>query len=261
MSGASNHPQHPQRASRGEIVARIRAAVPPWVRRIVTYLIRNIPGRRADWGTLRQLKPLSNCHGWDRGLPVDRHYIEGFLQARGRFVHGDVLEVRSATYTRRFGSDLDRVEVVDIDPHNREATLTVDLCVEGSLPANSFDCVIITQTLHFLPAPRQALKNMWDSLRPGGTILMTVPSLNRADSEAPESDYWRFTPVGLQRLLEETCPTARIEVEGHGNMLVSIATLLGLAVEELDGYELQAEDSDFPVIACGCVHKLACAGV
>jgi SAM-dependent methyltransferase len=191
---------------------------------------------------------------------VDRHYIEDFVQAHARLISGDILEVRSPIYARRFGTNVNRVEVVDIDPANREATLVADLCAEGSLPYNAFDCIVVTQTLQFLSAPGQAVGNMWNSLRPGGALLLTVPVLSRLDSEAPQSDYWRFTPVGLRCLLVEACPTASIEVEGHGNMLVGIATLLGLAVEELEHHELAAEDQAFPIIACGCVRKESAAG-
>ena len=56
----------------------------------------------------------------------------------------------------------------------------------GSLPAERFDCVILTQVLQFL-APEQALRNVWASIAPGGTLLITVPTLGRLDPHHQET--------------------------------------------------------------------------
>jgi hypothetical protein len=39
------------------------------------------------------LQPVSREFGFDRGRPVDRHYIEAFLAERAGDIHGRVLEV------------------------------------------------------------------------------------------------------------------------------------------------------------------------
>jgi len=39
--------------------------------------------KRWDWGDLRRLQPISHEFGYDRGLPVDRYYIERFLEQPG----------------------------------------------------------------------------------------------------------------------------------------------------------------------------------
>src|SRR3954468_17646603 len=102
--------------------------------------LRHIPGRRVRWGTFRRGRPFSDCYGWDRGLPVDRFYIERFLATVRDDIHGDVLEVRDADYTRRFGGErVGRAHVVDIDADNPKATLIADLCECGSLGAGGFD--------------------------------------------------------------------------------------------------------------------------
>jgi hypothetical protein len=52
----------------------------------------------------------------------------------------------------------------------------------GSLPAERFDCVILTQVLQFL-APEQALRSrLWASIAPGGILLITVQALGRLDA-------------------------------------------------------------------------------
>src|SRR5919108_924888 len=144
-------------AKRGlRLITRAREAAKPSAVRIN----RRLPGRRVDWGTLRRTSPYSDHYGYDRGQPVDRYYIERFLEDRRRAIRGEVLEVGDAEYTRRFGSDrVTRSDVVDIDPARRQATLIADLCAPASLPASRFDCVILTQTLQLLADQTTALHN------------------------------------------------------------------------------------------------------
>jgi hypothetical protein len=68
--------------------------------------------------------PLSREFGFDRGAPVDRRYIEGFLTRHAGDVRGRVLEVKDAAYTRRFGGERVEVsDVLDVDANIRVATL------------------------------------------------------------------------------------------------------------------------------------------
>src|SRR2546430_15816546 len=74
------------------------------------WTVRNTPGRRARWGNLRRLEPLSETFGWDRGTPIDRVYIEQFLSSHAADIDGRVLEVKDARYTERFGAGATRSE-------------------------------------------------------------------------------------------------------------------------------------------------------
>jgi peptidoglycan/xylan/chitin deacetylase (PgdA/CDA1 family) len=217
---------------------------------------RNLPGRRPRWGNLRRLRPFSDEFGFDRGTPVDRVYIERFLEAHRACIFGDVLEVQEPGYTRRYGGiRVRREHVVDIDAGNPRATIVADLCAPGSLPAAAYDCAIVTETLQLLADEHAALRNLHHALRPGGTLLLTIPCLSRQDPEAVESDRWRMLPLGLAERLARACPDAEIHVEGHGNLLASIAFLAGLAAEELRPAELDADDAAFPLIACARLTK------
>src|SRR5690606_11879416 len=57
------------------------------------------------FGSLRRVTPVSERFGYDRGQPVDRYYIENFLEHHRADVRGRVLEIGDASYTRRFGGD------------------------------------------------------------------------------------------------------------------------------------------------------------
>jgi hypothetical protein len=48
---------------------------------------------RWDWGDLRRLQPVSREFGYDRGLPIDRYYIERFLEAHRWDIYGRTLEI------------------------------------------------------------------------------------------------------------------------------------------------------------------------
>jgi predicted ATP-grasp superfamily ATP-dependent carboligase len=227
-------------------------------KRGATAVARRLPGRAVDWGTLRRLRPFSSRYGYDRGLPVDRFYIERFLSSHRQAIRGDVLEVKDSSYTNRFGTGrVLQTHVVDVDPGNRRATLVADVCVAGSLPRSAFDCIILTQTLQYLADVDSALHNLWASLRPGGDLLVTAPGVAPLDPQVPEFDLRRLTPSGLEAVLRRSCPEASLLVEGHGNVLVAVAFALGLATEELSTSELAANDPGFPVLVCARATKPA----
>jgi len=161
-------------------------------------LIRNAPGRRVRWGSLRRTRPFSDCYGWDRGLPIDRYYIEGWLARHADDVRGEVMEVRDAAYAVRFGGDrVTRTHVVDIDAANPKATLIADVTQDDALPAEAYDAIIMTQTLHVTEDDDAGFRTLWRSLRPGGTLLFSGPCVGRIDHELTDVDCWRYTPNGL----------------------------------------------------------------
>ena len=124
------------------------------------------------------MTPFSRKWGFDRGTPIDRVYIERFLESHANDVSGSCLEVLNAAYTDRFGgARVSRADVLDIDPANIHATIVADLGEPESLPAHRFDCIIFTQTLHLIPDMHAALVNVWQALRPGGVLLVTVPAM------------------------------------------------------------------------------------
>ena len=73
--------------------------------------------RRYDlprWGNLRRTAPFSHSFGFERGTPVDRHYLHRFLAAHSTSICGDVLEVQTDSYSKRFGCGVRRAETFDI---------------------------------------------------------------------------------------------------------------------------------------------------
>lgn len=191
--------------------------------------------------------PLSDHFGFDRGTPVDRRYIEAFLHERRSLVRGSVLEVQDNTYTMAFGAnDVTDSVVVDIDPANRDADLVADLERLGTLPPNSFDCIILTQVLHLLRHPDRCIVNCFAAMRPGGALLVTAPSVSRISPSYPDADFWRFTPAGLGELFDRHW-SGEVKVEGFGNLRTCIAFLRGEAAEELPVEAIDDRDPRFPL--------------
>src|SRR5215216_119227 len=91
------------------IGGRIRSASTRELLRILTThdilagLRRRAPRRPVRLGSLGRPRPISEQWGYDRGTPVDRWYIERFLQEHRADITGRVLEVKDSGYTDRFG--------------------------------------------------------------------------------------------------------------------------------------------------------------
>jgi SAM-dependent methyltransferase len=206
---------------------------------------------RPAWlGTLRRTTPLSDHWGFDRGLPIDRYFIQRFLAENSRDIRGHVLEIKNNAYTQAFGTAVVSSDVLDIDPANSLATIRADLAAASSVPSTRFDCFILTQTLQFVYDARAAVSHAHRILRHGGVLLATVPSIIRMDRELAHTDYWRFTVPSCRALIAEFFEPERITIRAHGNVLSGIAFLSGMAAEELRADELAAVDPRFPVVIC-----------
>jgi SAM-dependent methyltransferase len=207
-------------------------------------------------GTLRRTRPLSDDFGYDRGTPVDRYYIERFLAQHRSDIRGRVLEVKEPIYTERFGDRVMRSDVLDLDASNPRATFVADLAEADELPADAFDCFILTQTLQYIYRVEAAIRHAHRVLQPGGVLLATVPTVSRvAYPQAVAPDYWRFTAAACSKLFGEAFGPDHVTVRAHGNVLTCIAFLTGMALEELRRTELEVDDPLFPMIVTICAVK------
>ncbi|HEX5734493.1 MAG TPA: glycosyltransferase [Blastocatellia bacterium] len=201
------------------------------------------------FGDLRRLAPFSRVFGYDRGTPVDRYYIEGFLAHNHRDIRGRVLEVGDDTYTRRYGGErVDKIDVLHVTEGSPQATIIADLTKADHIPSESFDCIIFTQTLHLIYDVRAAIKTLHRILKPGGVLLATFPGITQIDRyEWGKSWYWAFTTLAARRLFGEAFSERSLAVETNGNVLAATAFLYGIALEELRKEELDFNDPDYEV--------------
>jgi hypothetical protein len=189
-----------------------------------------------------------------RGRPIDRVYIEGYLERQATDIRGDVLEVLDAVYTFRFGGDrVKRADVLDASPTATAATVRGNLETGAGLPFDAYDCFICTQTLSLVYDVPRALANAHALLRARGVLLVTVPGISQqADPDEEEfPDFWRFTKRSLTRLLADAFGPGQVEVEAHGTLAATASFLYGIPANDVDPALLVPHDPDFEMVVCG----------
>ena len=201
---------------------------------------------RVDVGDLRRLEPISPSYGFDRGRPIDRYYIERFVEERREAIRGRVLEFGEPFYSRLYGDG--QAETLDLDGRE-DATYTCRLEDGADLPSDAFDCVVCTQVLQYVHDLRAAMQTLHRILRPGGTLLLTVPCISGVGcGEAPEVWRWRFAESSVRALLGDVFAPEAIQLAVYGNVLAAAMFLYGLAAEELTAEELDHLDPNYPLV-------------
>lgn len=230
----------------------------PWGGRPLKSLLRKVAGglrmfriplrnRPPEPNRFFNRRPISQNFGFDRGKPIDRYFIEQFLDSKAHFIQGRVLEVKDDGYTRRFGGErVATATIIDIDRNNPRATLICDLNNPDALPREQFDCVVVTQTLQYVLNLRDAFASLAGSLKPGGYMLATFPGITRVDPRELDTWLWSFTEPVVRRLASEVLPDPEVAV--FGNLPTATGFLHGYAVEDLDAELLNGRSRDYPIV-------------
>ena len=194
----------------------------------------------------KKLTPISKKYGMNRGTPVDRHYINNFLEEYKNDIGGTCLEVRDNRYGQQYANRIKKLDILDIDHGNKEANLYGDLRSLDKVPNNVYNCLILTQVLQYIDDLPSTIKECHRILKPGGVLLLTVPAISRLDPKAPE--YWRFTPDGLASLLNTIFGQEKTKISAYGNVLTGLGFWVGQVAEEFSTKKLDYSDPMFPVL-------------
>jgi len=230
-------------------------ALPGWFKRVprrATSLFQHTAWRKTI--ALRQLfrpAPVSRMFGLDRGLPINRHYIERFLSSQELGIQGCVLEIGDDNYTKKFGGGrVTKNEVLHVVEGNPKATIVADLTCADHIPSQTFDCIICTQTLQFIYEVPVATRTLHRILKPGGVLLATFSGISQISRYGMDrwGDYWRFTDASARRLFDDVFGPENVDITVYGNVLVACAYLYGLAAEELRQEELDYYDPEYQVL-------------
>jgi len=204
------------------------------------------------WYVLREkMAPISSRAGTDRGVPVDRHFIEGFLRDHASDIQGTVLDVKDSLYSTRYGGErVRRCDVLDVNRANREANIFSDIRDLKEIADDTYDCFIVTQVLQYIDDVSAAIGACRRILKPGGVLLVTVPTVGKLDGQGDRvaGDFWRFTPDSARYLFEKHFPPENLEIRGWGNLLVATSFLQGMAVDEVPERKRNHYD---PLFTCG----------
>jgi SAM-dependent methyltransferase len=222
-----------------------------WVEVQTQRFTRCSPLGKVDFGDLRRLSPISKIFGLDRGLCIDRYYIEKFLIEFLADIKGEVLEVGDDRYTKKFGgARVARCEVLHVREGQPTATVVTDLSRDHVLGSDRFDCVLCTQVLPFIYDFPAAIQCLYRILKPGGVLLATLAGISQVSRFDMErwGDYWRFTTLSTRRLFDEVFPPENVHVKAYGNVLSSVAFLHGIAADELTENEMNYHDPDYQLL-------------
>lgn len=221
--------------------------------------------QRMRGAVLRLFKPVefgdylnpcaSKLMGGDRGMPIDRYYIEYFLQECANSYRNErdkvILEIAENTYSKRFFPDCARYEILTYDKSQQDdGVIFGDLTDENALPENSVDIFICTQTLNFIYDVKSAVHGLKHVLKKGGVALVTVSGISQnSPYDYPRwGDYWRFTDMSLKRMFEEEFGTDNVIVSTYGNINAAVAFLQGISVADLPSLDMLLErDKMYPV--------------
>ncbi len=237
---------------------------------------KSINSKQRGWGDLRDLQPINKDFGFSTGQPIDRYYIDLFLQQHCDDIRGCVLEIADGNYTKRFGGTRVVQSEILYVTENEKATLVGDLATGHGIPHETFDCIILTQTLPFIYDLKSAVANCHRALKHGGVLLCTVNGISQISRYDMErwGDFWRFTDLSLKQLLMDSFePASRlpkqtskvteqssksteqsseitepISISTFGNVLTATAFLMGLPSQELQLNELNYRDADYQVL-------------
>jgi SAM-dependent methyltransferase len=196
--------------------------------------------------------PVSSNFGWDRGVPVDRYYIERFFRENAALIRGNVLEVGDSSYSRKYADG--KADAISVLRHaaqgGGETAIIGDLMDKTTLPENVFDCFICAQTFQYTFELDKAVAGAHLLLKPGGVLLATVPGISQISRQDSEryGEFWRFTTESVTRLFAPVFGGG-VEVASLGNVLAATAFLQGLAQEDLPDLSLlDVHDPEYPLI-------------
>jgi len=243
----------PHNTLMGIAKAIVPQGVRAWIVRMQKkYRLQTVRAGTVEFGHLRRLKPISPIFGMDRGLPIDRYYIERFLAAHASDIKGRVLELGDPFYINKFGGDkVTQADILHYTDGNEQATIVADLTDAEHIPSNSFDCIIFTQTIQMIYEPKLALHTLHRILKPGGVLLLTsagIAKIGRRLGRDDWGEYWHFTTQSAEAIFKETFPGAGLDISSCGNVFAATCFLHGLASEEISEDELDHRDPDFEVL-------------
>lgn len=225
-----------------------------WVRKQQRiHKLQSVPVGKVDFGGLRRLSPISAIFGQDRDLmTIERYYIEEFLEKNSADVKGRCLEMGDPAYIEKFGGEkVTQTDVLNYVEGNPQATIVADLTDAPHIPDNTFDCIIITQTLQMIFEVDKAIETLYRILKPGGVVLCTSHGMTRVARREGVDDwgeYWHFTTQSKRRLFHTHFPKDHVEVSTVGNVFTCICNLHGLGASEIDPIELATHDPNFEML-------------
>lgn len=231
-----------------------------------------VVSRKEDWVQVRNalcheanserikaldIGPVGKLFGQPRGGSICRYYIDRFLQKHTSEIRGTVLEIGSRMYTEQYGDKVTGSYCLHFEQgfKSEEADFYGDLRNGTGMKQNFYDCIILTQVLNCIEDVRYTPDILIKSLKPGGTLLITVSGISPISR--PDMDRWgyfrNFTDAGVRSMFGTE--NTECFIETYGNFKVACAFLGGMSYKELQEKELSYVDEDFQVVISAVVRR------
>lgn len=221
------------------------------LRKIATHLKGRISSLTTIYQSRKiQTSPVSRQFGRERGQPIDRYYIEKFLNQNRSLIQGNIMEIAESTYSKKFGQEIGQLQILSVEENNPKVTVKADLTDLRSLPTGISNCFIATQTFNFIYDFDQAIQGVYKILKKDGVLLATlggISQISRYDMDR-WGDYWRFTTASAKKAFEKVFGEGNVTVDFHGNCLAAKFFLDGYASHELTKRQLDYKDQDYQLL-------------
>ena len=191
--------------------------------------------------------PSSSRFGLERGKPIDRVFIEKFIERNKKFIRGTVIEIGDDRYMKQYSEYIDDPKIMHV---NGWGGMKGNLATGEGIIEDYADCLICTQTLQHIYDLRSCIHNIYKLLKPGGTALITngcIGELSLYDYHN-WGEYWKFTDMAASKLFSECFDSKNVEVTTYGNVKAAIAFLYGLCAEEVPNETFEYQDEQYPMV-------------
>lgn len=228
--------------------------------------------RKEDWEQVRKIlcheknsvqikalgvRPIGKLFGRPRGGSICRYYIDKFLMNYKSEIRGRVLEIADRTYTSRFMENVEESYCLHFDDAFESEGMDFygDLIDGTGMKKDFYDCIILTQVLNCIKDIRKTPQILIDSLKPNGTLLITVSGISPVSRlDMDRWGYFRnFTDAGILGMFE--AENTECKIETYGNYKVACAFLGGMGYTELSEEDLEYMDEDFQVFVMAVIRR------
>lgn len=103
-------------------------------------------------------------------------------------------------YRRLIERHAERYDGLDVEARHPDVRFVASATQMDGVPDAAYDTVLCSEVLEHVGEPEAAVAEMARVLRPGGTLILSVPFLARLHEEP--HDYYRYTEHGLASILD-----------------------------------------------------------
>lgn len=202
--------------------------------------------------------PVSLQFGTERGTPIDRYYIEEFLNRNRQKIQGTVLEIEDNNYTREFGVEGYKSVVMDVSTVSSDVDFQANLETGEGIKDGIADCFILTQTLMYLYNTDNAADNIHRLLKTNGVALITCSGISQ-NSRRCMDEYgcmFNYNVDAFKKMFSDSERFEILELGSYGNVKTVCAHLAGLCQEDLTEHDFDINDRYYPLVVYVAVRRV-----